>query len=1052
MAGLVQVRIPGTLNDVPGPSRHRPGDKPPAYANDLAKDLKRRIKGEVRFDDGSRAVYSTDGSNYRQAPIGVVIPRDKQDIIETVAACRAYDAPILARGGGTSLAGQCTNTAVMIDCGKYMRGIVNLDPKRKRATVQPGIVLDDLRHAANRYDLTFGPDPATHNHCTLGGMLGNNSCGVHSIYAGKTDDNTEELEVLTYDGTVMRVGRTPERELNRIISEGGRRGEIYARMKAIRDKYADIIRARFPQIPRRVSGYNLPALLEHDQFDVAKALVGSESTLVLILEATLKLVYWPPVRSLLVLGYPSIYEAADHIMEIKDAEPIGLEGIDEYLVENMRRKGLHMGELKFLPDGKGWLLCEFGGESKKESDAKALKLMARLKKHGSNAPEMKLYDDEKQEKLVWEIRESGLGATAFVPGEPVTWEGWEDSAVPPEKLGRYLRELHKLYNRHGYVGALYGHFGQGCLHTRINFDFKTAAGIENYRSFMREASELVVSMGGSLSGEHGDGQSRAELLPIMFGDDMIRVFNEFKDIFDPKNRMNPGKLVYPYKISDNLKHGTDYNPPQLKTHFKFVEEGDWAGAVDRCVGVGKCRREEGGTMCPSYMVTHEEEHCTRGRSRILFEMLQGQIFDDGWKSDHVFDALDLCLSCKGCKGDCPVNVDMATYKAEFLSHYYEGRTRPRHAYAMGLIMYWARLASKAPHLANLFTQTPGLSNIVKALGGISQHRRMPRFAPRTFKDWFRGRAPKNAGGPEVMLWPDTFNNYFHPRTAAAAVDVLEAAGFHVLVPEANVCCGRPLYDYGMLDTAERFLADTMRVLRPTLRKGTPIVGLEPSCVAVFRDELHNLFPHDDDSRRLTAQTFTLAEFLEKKATRYKPPNMYRKAVVHGHCHQKAIMKLESEEKLLCAIGLDYEVLESGCCGMAGSFGFESDKYDISMKCGERVLLPAVRKASKDTLVIADGFSCKEQIEQATDRRALHVAQVLQMALQEGIRGPKHKYPERGYLLLDGDSGSAIGAGTVSLAIGAALAGGALYLALKQNGAATLRERSDGGGNHAQNQE
>jgi len=1027
MASLVTVKPAGRLDNVPGPSRMRPDDRQPAYAGDLARELRKRVKGEVRFDPGSRALYSTDGSNYRQAPIGVVVVRDKEDIIETVAVCREFDAPILARGGGTSLAGQCCNAAVVIDCSKYMRRVLDLDPAGRTARVEPGVVLDDLRRQANRHDLTFAPDPATHNHCTLGGMMGNNSCGIHSIMGGKTDDNTDELEILTYDGLRMWVGKTGEDELGRIISEGSRRSEIYAGMKRLRDEYADLIRARFPDIPRRVSGYNLPYLLPEKGFDLAKALIGSESTLVLILEAKLRLVPWPRHRSLLALGYPSVYEAADHIMEIREAAPIGLEGIDDYLVENMRKKGLHMGDLPFLPEGKGWLLVEFGGENRADADGKAQALMSRLRRE-TNPPSMKLYDDLRQERLVWEIRESGLGATAFVPGDPVTWEGWEDSAVPPENLGRYLRALRNLYNRHGYVGALYGHLGQGCIHTRINFDLKTAAGIANYRRFMHEAAELVISMGGSLSGEHGDGQSRAELLPMMFGPEIIRAFEQFKAIWDPQNRMNPGKVVHPYRIDENLRHGADYSPPVLETHFHFPEEGGWSGAVDRCVGVGKCRRGEGGTMCPSYMVTHEEEHSTRGRSRMLFEMLQGELITEGWKSRHVFESLDLCLSCKGCKGECPVNVDMASYKAEFLSHYYEGRLRPRHAYSMGLIMYWARLASKVPRLANLATRTPGLANLIKAAGGISQRRSMPKFATRTFKEWFRTHTPKNAGGPKVILWPDTFNNYFHPRTAQAAVEVLEAAGYHVLVPRKDLCCGRPLYDFGMLDTAERMLATTLETLRPAIHDGTPMVGLEPSCVVVFRDELRNLFPEDIDAGRLAQQTFTLSEFLNN-AQGYRPPSFHRKAVVHGHCHHKAIMKMDADEKLMKAIGLDFEILDSGCCGMAGSFGFESSKYDISVKCGERVLLPAVRNAAKDTLIIADGFSCREQIEQLTDRRALHLAQVLQMALREGAQGPCHDYPEREYLE---DLGPAANGRLLGLAAGALLAGGALYWVMNRS--------------------
>lgn len=1033
MASLTQiVPQPEQEHSRLGPARVRPGDRPHAYAKELALELGRRIKGEVRFDDGSRALYSTDGSNYRQTPIGVVIPRDVEDIVETIALCRQYEAPVLPRGGGTSLAGQCCNIAVVIDCSKYMREVLDIDPKRKRARVQPGVVLDDLRNQAEQYHLTFAPDPATHDQCTLGGMIGNNSCGVHSIMAGKTDENVEELDILTYDGVRMRAGRTSEQDLRRITLENGRQGEIYRGLIGFRGKYESLIRERFPNIPRRVSGYNLPFLLPENGFDVAKALVGSEGTLVTVLEAAVRLVDSPPGRALLVLGYPDVYHAADHVMEIREAKPIGLEGIDNYLVDNMQKKGLHLPELKFLPEGKGWLLVEFGGEDEDDARDQAQKFMKRLAKE-KNAPAMKMYADKKHEKLVWEIRESALGAMAFVPGEPVTWEGWEDSAVPPEKLGKYLRDLCNLYRKYGYVGALYGHFGQGCIHTRINFDFKTAEGIAKYRRFMLDAAHLVVSYGGSLSGEHGDGQSRAELLPIMFGREMIDAFNEFKAIWDPQNKMNPGKLVYPYRIDENLRHGLDYNPPQVNTHFHFPEESGWAGAADRCVGVGKCRREQSGVMCPSYMVTHEEEHSTRGRSRMLFEMMQGDVIRDGWKSQAVFDALDLCLSCKGCKADCPVNVDMASYKAEFLSHYYEGRTRPRYAYSMGLIYWWARLASSAPHLVNLVTQTPGLNNLAKAIGGISQHRRLPKFAPQTFKEWFQRRGPRNAGSPEVILWPDTFTNHFQPRVAQAAVEVLEHAGYRVRIPGPSLCCGRPLFDYGMLDLAEKLHRDIVAALRPAIRNGTPVIGLEPSCTAAFRDEMPNLFPQDEDVRRLKEQTFLLPEFLLRRANGYEPPKLNRKALVHAHCHQHSLTKMRPDQEFYKRMGLDALLLDSGCCGMAGSFGYEAQKYDISMKCGERVLLPAIRNAHRDTILIADGFSCRSQIEDATSRRGLHIAQVLQMALHEGERGPRGAYPERGYLKAEVIGGESALNGKLTLALGAgAVAAAAWYLMARRN--------------------
>jgi FAD/FMN-containing dehydrogenase/Fe-S oxidoreductase len=954
-------------------ARPRVVDYPSGEARALESELQKRIAGEVRFDTGSRALYATDASNYRQVPIGVVVPKTIEDVVITVEQCRRFGAPLLARGGGTSLAGQCCNVAVVLDFTKYLNNLMDLDPQAKTARVQPGIVLDCLRKEAEHHHLTFGPDPSTHNHNTLGGMIGNNSCGTHSVMAGKTEENVIKLDILTYDGLRMQVGATTEEEYRHIVSDGGRRGEIYAGLKQIAQRHEDEIRRRFPNIPRRVSGYNLPDLLQENGFHVARSLVGTECTCAVTLEATVKLVWSPPGRSLVVLGYPDIYQAGDHVPEILEFEPIACEAIDALLVENMKIKGLHPRDLNLLPEGRGWLLVEFGGEDKKDSDSQARRLMDSLKKH-RNAPSMKLYDDPGEEHLVWEVRESGLGATAWVPGEHVTWEGWEDSAVPPDKVGPYLRELCELYDKHGYEGALYGHFGQGCIHTRITFDLLTAEGIANYRSFMDDATSLVVKYGGSLSGEHGDGQSKAEFLPKMYGAEICEAFREFKTIWDPEGKMNPGKIVDPYPITENLRLGTGFAPKEPATHFHFIHDKEsFTHAAMRCVGIGECRRQEKGTMCPSYRVTMEEKHSTRGRAHLLFEMMRGEMIRDNWKSQEVFDALDLCLSCKGCKGDCPVNVDMATYKAEFLSHYYENRLRPRYAYAMGWIHRWARLASHAPGLANAISHLPG----AKHLAGIAPERELPKFAATTFKEWFRTRGTRNKGKPEVILWPDTFNNYFHPRVAAAATEVLEDAGFHVVVPRPPLCCGRPLYDYGFLDDADKLLGDILTHLKIFIEAGTPMVGLEPSCVAVFRDEMLDLRPHDQDAKRLHGQVFTLAEFLSRQG--YKPPVLNRDIVVHGHCHQKAIISLDAEKKLFEAMGVKAEILDDGCCGMAGSFGFEQHKYDLSMQIYEQKLGPHLREMSSQGLVVADGFSCKTQIEQATGRRPLHLAQLLQIA-------------------------------------------------------------------------
>ena len=989
--------------------------------HELEHDLRERIEGEVRFSAGDRALYSATGANYRQVPLGVVIPRSVDDVLAAVDTCREYGAPLLARGGGTGLAGQTTNVAVVVDFSKYLNGIEEIDPERRLASVQPGLILDHLRHAAEQgHQLTFGPDPSTHEYCTFGGMIASNSCGVRSVMAQfygpgpRTSDNVHELDVVLYDGRRLRVreGTSGDPEIDRRLIE-------------LRDRYADLIRARYPDIPRRVSGYNLDDLLPEKGFHVARALAGTESTCATILEATVHLLHSPPARSLLVLAYESAAEAGDHVMEVLEHKPLGLEGVDEKLIEDMTMLGKHRQDLSMLPEGGGWLLAELGGETKEEADGKAHDLMADLQK-GKGAPKgMKLYDDPDAEQHVWGVREAGLGATAFLPGKPDTYEGWEDSAVPPERVGEYLRQLGKLAGKYGYESAMYGHYGQGCIHARWNFDLKTAHGIETYRRFLDEASDLVLSLGGSLSGEHGDGQSRAELLPKMFGEELVEAFREFKAIWDPDWKMNPGKIVDPYRITDNLRLGTGYAPPKVKTRFSFAaDKGSFAHATTRCVGIGKCRRTEGGVMCPSYMVTREEKHTTRGRAHLLWEMLNGEELD-GWRDREVFEALDLCLACKGCTNDCPVNVDMPTLKAEFLSHYYRGRLRPRAAYGFGMIDQAARLASRAPRVVNFVTQTAPLDAISKLALGVSQKRRIPPFAPTTFKDWFAARPQRDGGGRRIILWADTFTNHFEPEVGAAAVGVLEDAGFHVLVPQLHLCCGRPLYDYGMLALARRYAEKMVRHLREDIRAGVPVVGIEPSCVAVFKDELPKLLTLDEDAERLAKQTFHLSEFLAELEG-YEPPALEGKALLHGHCHHKATGGIAPERELLERMGLEVEELDSGCCGMAGGWGYEPRHYDVSIACGERVLLPTVRGASPETLVVADGFSCKSQIEQGgTGRRALHVAEVIKLARERGSPTP---YPEHAFARARPSAGRSLARTAVAVGAAAALAGAAFAYA------------------------
>lgn len=963
--------------------------EPPDQADvrGLEAALKAHVEGEVRFDAGSRALYATDASNYRQVPIGVVVPRTIDDAMVTVEVARQFGAPVLSRGGGTSLAGQCCNVAIVMDWSKYVNQILDIDPVRKLARVRPGCILDNLHHATAEYGLTFGPDPATHSHCTLGGMIGNNACGVHAQMAGSVSNNVESLDVLLYDGTRMTAGWMSESEMAETIARGGRAGEILARLRGLRLSYEAEIRARFPDIPRRISGYNLDQLIPNQEgrFNLGRALVGSEGTLVTILEATLNLVHKPPFHTLVVLGYPDIYQAGDAVPEIVELKPIGLEGIDHKLLEKMRKKGLHTRHLDQLPDGHGFLLVQFAGESQAEADDRTQELIAKLKR-GAHPPNLKVYEDKAEEKGVWGLRESAVGAVAFVPGQPPAWSGWEDSAVPPARIGDYLREFDALMAKFGYDAALYGHFGQGCVHCRINFDLTSAPGVKDYRSFVEQAAELVSGYGGSLSGEHGDGQSRGELLPIMFGNKIMDAFREFKSIWDPDGKMNPGKIIDANPLDSDLRLGAGYRPWKPETHFQYPDdEGSFAHATLRCVGVGKCRREgsdvaDNQTMCPSFMATHEEMHSTRGRAHLLWEMLQGSPLADGWHDEHVKEALDLCLSCKGCKGDCPVSVDIATYKAEFLAHYWEGRVRPRSPYAFGFIDQWSRLASLWPGLVNLLSSTPGTRELVKAAAGISQQRRIPQFAPETFQAWFRQRTPRNAGRPKVMLFPDTSNNYFLPRTARAAVEVLEDAGYQVVVPEEHVCCGRPLYDHGFLADAKRYLLHVMAALMPYVEQDIPIVVLEPSCWSVLRDEIRNLFPGREETRKIMESTFLLGEFLTQRAG-YNPPPLPMEALVHGHCHSKAISRgADHQRPLLELMQLKVHPLIDGCCGMAGAFGFQEDNYDVSVRIGEHALLPAVRAAKPTDLIVADGFSCREQIAQLTDRQALHTAEVLQMAL------------------------------------------------------------------------
>ena len=942
--------------------------------------LRRLIEGEVRFDPGSRALYATDASNYRLVPLGVVIPRHEGDVTAAVALARENRVPILPRGAGTSLAGQTCNAALVLDFSKYMNAIREVDPERRLVTVEPGVVQAQLNAALLRHDLFFAPDPATKDRCNIGGMIGNNSCGAHSVAYGKTVDNVEALEVLLYDGTRLKLGALSDQQAAASISAGGRIGELYRGLRELRDRYGDLIRQRYPRIPRRVSGYNLDQLLAENGFNLARAMVGSEGTLAITLGATLRLVPRPKRRALCVIGFRDIFVAADHAPWILEHRPDALEAFDHRLVEFCKATGLHTDLLRLLPEGRSYLLVELGCETEDEARGRAEAVRERARRVPDCLGIALLIGDSEQ-RGIWTLRESGLGASAAIPGYPRTWPGAEDVAVAPAKLGAYLRRFARLLEAHRLEAAVYyGHFGDGCVHCRINFDLESAPGVARFRAAMEEIADLVVEFGGSLSGEHGDGRARSEFLPKTFGPELIEAFAEFKRAFDPDAMLNPGVIVRPTAVDSHLRLKSGHQPASPKTHFDFSDDGGLAGAALRCVGIGKCRKLDAGTMCPSYMATREEMHSTRGRAHLLFEALTGELLKGGMADECVRQALELCLSCKGCKRECPAGVDLATYKAEFLAHYYQANRRPLRNRMFGRIHDFARLGTAAPRFVNAIAASTVASGILKRMLNVHRERELPRLAQRSFRSWFLRRRSHNPSAPEVLLFPDTFNNFFQPEVAIAAVEVLERAGFRVLIPPVDLCCGRPLYDQGMLDLAERRLMRVLDVLTPFVEREIGVVGLEPSCLLTFRDELPRLMPRDSRARALSQRALMLDEFLVREAKGFAPPAISGRALLHGHCHQKAIAGLGNELKLLKQVrGLTLTELDAGCCGMAGAFGYDNDHFEVSRKIGERVLIPAVRASDPDTLIIADGFSCRSQIAQfCPGRRPLHLAQVLNL--------------------------------------------------------------------------
>ncbi|MEU1782985.1 FAD-binding and (Fe-S)-binding domain-containing protein [Streptomyces abikoensis] len=950
---------------------HRSHDSHRGLTGELRASLRASVRGDVDFTASARALTTMDASNYRRVPLGTVAPRDADDVAAALAVCREHGVPVVARGGGTSIAGQATGEGVVLDFTRYMTDVVRIDPEARTAVVRPGVVLDTLRAAADAHGLTFGPDPSTHGRCTLGGMIGNNACGAHSVAWGTTADNVLSLDVLTYGGERAHLDKG--RGLD------GLPARLARGVRALVDGHLALLRTGFPSptLPRRISGYALDALLPERGTDLVRAFTGTEGTLGLITEATVRLVATPAARALVVLGYPDEGTAADAASTLLPHKPLTVEGMAADLVPGPDRDA--------LPKGTAWLFVEVGGATPGAAAARAEELRRAAAADGAGGHTV--LTEPAAQRALWRVREDAAGTATRLPDGGEAWPGWEDCAVPPQRLGAYLREFRALLGRHGLRGAPFGHFGEGCVHIRVDVDLLTPAGVRRYRDFSHDMADLVVAHGGSLSGEHGDGQARAELLPRMYGTEAVRLFERFKDLWDPAGGLNPGMVVRPYPLDRNLRFEVLPKGP-VPVEFGYPEDGgDFTAAVRRCVGVAKCRETTAGTgvMCPSYRVTRDERHSTRGRARLLHEMLAGELVTDGWRSEEVREALDLCLACKGCRSDCPVGVDMATYKAEFLHHHYAGRLRPAAHYSMGRLPVWLRAAAavRAAPVLNGLARVRPLAAAAKRLGGIAPERDIPPLAAEPFTRWWRERqrerrdsahhneSPPPDAANRVILFPDTFTDHLSPGVGRAAVAVLEDAGLHVTVPDRPVCCGLTWLSTGQLDRARAVMRRTLDVLP----SDTPVLVLEPSCAATLRTDLPELLPDDPRAARLAASVRTFAQVLEERAPHWEPPRVDRPVAGQTHCHQHAVLGDAAERRLRQRAGLHGD-LSGGCCGLAGDFGFTRGHYDVSVACAEEQLLPALRRAPEGAYVLADGFSCRTQIRQLAFTESLHLAEVL----------------------------------------------------------------------------
>jgi FAD/FMN-containing dehydrogenase/Fe-S oxidoreductase len=956
----------------------------------LAATLRAAGIKEVDTAPRRRAEYSSDASNYRVVPTVVVFPRDTDDIEAAFKVCKNLGVPLVPRGGGTSIAGNAMSTGVVLDTSRHLNRVLSVDPDSRAAVVEPGAVLDDITKAASRYGLRFGPDPSTHSRATIGGSIGNNACGARALAYGRTVDNVIDLDILAGTGvrfTARRYGGAAG-ALN--AAEGKPEQRLISDLLALASSRLAVIRTEFGKFSRQVSGYSLEHLLPEKGTDFAKFLVGTEGTLALTLRATVRLVEAPKATALTVLAYPDMAEAAEAVPGLLPFRPVALEGMDARMVEVVRARRGPAAVPAILPDGGGWLFIETAGDTTDEAVDAGRRLV------GAAACLDSAVATGRQAAALWRIREDGTGLGGRTPANAPAWPGWEDSAVPPQNLPAYLRELQALLKQHGLDGLMFGHFGDGCIHVRIDFPLRDRPGV--LREFTEDAARLAAAHGGSASGEHGDGRARGELLTAMYSEPALDTFAQVKRIFDPANTLNPGVIADPAGDGP-AKLDADLRVPAarpLRTSLGFAyshDDGDFATAVHRCVGVGKCRADTtatGGVMCPSFLATRDEKDSTRGRARVLQELANGSLVT-GWDAPEIAESLDLCLACKGCSTDCPAGVDMATYKAEALHQRYRGRLRPASHYSLGWLPRLARLACVAPKIANFILNGPTTARLIKRLGGIDERRPLPRFAARSFRRWFASRtalvpapAPALAPAParQVMLWVDTFTNAFSPQVGQAAVRVLEAAGYSVQITARTACCGLTWISTGQLDGARKQLRRALDQLEPALDAGIPIVGLEPSCIAALRADAAELLPDDPRARKLAGAVKSLAALLRETDGWTTPDLGGVTGVAQPHCHHRAAGSWAADAALLRSAGAKVHAV-GGCCGLAGNFGVERGHYEVSVKVAETALLPAVRNAGPGSTILADGFSCRTQLDQLADTASIHLAELLASRLDRG---------------------------------------------------------------------